>query len=87
MRIESTPYPRNKYNLYWEYTKKDIAIYISYKMTRNFKRWWGISRGDWKIEWYQYFFGALNYGEKQAGWYIIWELIIPALIIIFLILR
>jgi hypothetical protein len=49
MRIESVPYPRNRVNLYWEYIKKDIGVFWSYKMTRNFKRWFDISRGDWKI--------------------------------------
>jgi hypothetical protein len=31
--------------------------------------------------------GALNYGEKQAGWNAIWTVVVPALILLFFILR
>jgi hypothetical protein len=36
---------------------------------------------------WQYWFGALNYGEKQAGLYTIYFVIIPGLIMVFFLLR
>lgn len=83
MRVEAVPYPRNQYNLYWEYIKKDIGIWFSYRLDKKILRWTGTNkRSDWWV-YYNSVFGALNHGEKEVGLKCIKRVIIPLLVVLY----
>lgn len=87
MKYEKLPYLRNKYTIFWEYTKKDVGSYFSNKFPRFLLYHMGLTKAHWLYPAYLNYFGEIQNGTKQAGINAMLFICLPGLIIGYLILK